>query len=1591
MSDFETDMEPKTNEDQGLDDCRSPTGTIRRVPSLETSASPLTDRSGEGKLERGDDVCEIESDGTQEGNDTKGQGKPSYSHVVKSGTTPGNAEGDSNLGLLPPSTPVRSNPYQQQLHSQQQYLTAPPSVNLARTSRSASRTKPAPPFTPGVASRQVSYADRGAKASRSLSRVRRTDGMMGDAMGALQREGDVYSDEEYDAEPRRRFLQQSTPQRPDLRKAATTAALSRRERRNEDDDDDDDDRTLGQDDEVLIRDRGEDLIRKRMRERKKAKRLASTSANNAAREVRARDFANYPATQPQTPYLASNDGYNDQSFFGGSLSSVPPTPRMNANDKRAGSVGRATSTSRNRIGGPIGTSASTPGLGNLPTDPASYNYFPTYSSKGDTTAFSAGSRPGPLRQQQQQPPQQPSSYEEDAVEEISTPTALEATVPANAVESTVGNPASSSVSAVDWDFLGPSGRENAPRQSRQPYNTSSLASRGQSRAPSVVSDVISDVVRQAEERSSARGGDSRRMSEDGEDDEDEGIEDGDDIGEDDEGESGDEDDEDEDEEGVTMRDRQDAINIEHPFGLPIWKPALYKKSRSVTRNAEKALHSIPSAAAERHLLPGNILWTLVFGWWLALLCFILAILVFAIEFVTSGGRIRARVSGEMAYANTIAGLGWYLGWPFGKYVEGKGVFVPPHDEEEGSEGDAEESDSDRTQNQQIGPSADVQRQEQGLRTPEPSSSRPKSNESAKPTVSASPSATVLSPASERQQLLPKATRPAHAQAHGVTFGGVNNGQARESLYGAINTTGSKAPEGSFRHKRGTILSRLIGGAAYWIAFCGVIAPVLGIICLLCWGGVITIPMAKLTWKLLKLMALRPLEIKFRSAPKVIEVVNTTGPSSSDNDRAGQDLANGNAASSGSPNGHPVLRPARLKAGQLAPTAGPDSTVLLCTYRAIGFGLYKYTVGGVNIIFVNLLPLVFFTIFDGFVLLPAVERAEHRGERINPVLAFIASQALIFILSLASVIPLSYFIGMAVASISAQSSIGMGAVINATFGSIIEIILYGIALTQGKGKLVEGSIVGSILAGVLLMPGLSMVSGAFKRKEQRFNAKSAGVTSTMLIMAIIGTLTPTLFYQTYGSFELKCDGCPDTPPIVVHDEFSLDILEGQSQPWHCERCFYVHPDPAHDVFYQEQVKGLMYICASILVLAYLIGLWFSLRTHASQIWQNPQQLMKLDEVPAGAMHPAHRTTVYQRLTPQAVMQQLLPTVKPLDQTPASAPAITRRNARSEVQPFRSPGRRSRQPSYAGRLDYGQPVSKPQRTASLLSSVSQTPLLNATPRMSSQGAQQHRPNNNELSDLQLPPHIEGEAFNTEEFTRAVAVATVNALKSHENAVAREWRQAKAAALPPIDGIAPPATAASGEQEGGHGGHEGPSWSRTVSTCVLLGCTVLYAIIAEILVDVVDVVLQGSGIDEKFLGVSLFALVPNTTEFMNAISFALGGNIALSMEIGSAYALQVCLLQIPAMVAFSAFYDPGKMGQMVDTFTLIFPRWDVISIILSIFLLTYTYIEARSNYHRGSMLVLSYIVLAAGFYFAPGGGAVGNGDPSLLAFLVRSVKNA
>lgn len=170
---------------------------------------------------------------------------------------------------------------------------------------------------------------------------------------------------------------------------------------------------------------------------------------------------------------------------------------------------------------------------------------------------------------------------------------------------------------------------------------------------------------------------------------------------------------------------------------------------------------------------------------------------------------------------------------------------------------------------------------------------------------------------------------------------------------------------------------------------------------------------------------------------------------------------------------------------------------------------------------------------------------------------------------------------------------------------------------------------------------------------------------------------------------------------------------------------------------------------------------------------------------------------------------------------------------------------------------------------------------------------------------------------------------------------------------------------ESEDLSGSHDSPNWSTTKSALILLGCTILYSLLAEILIGSVDGFLSSFPISEKFLGLTLFAIAPTVTEFYNAVSFAMSGNIALSLEIGSAYVIQVTLLQIPVLVGFSAFWFRSHPG---TGFTLIFPPWDIACIFFSVFLLSYIYIEGKSNYFKGVILLLTYCLLMISFLFVP-----------------------
>ncbi|XP_026182869.1 cation/H+ exchanger protein 1 [Mastacembelus armatus] len=250
----------------------------------------------------------------------------------------------------------------------------------------------------------------------------------------------------------------------------------------------------------------------------------------------------------------------------------------------------------------------------------------------------------------------------------------------------------------------------------------------------------------------------------------------------------------------------------------------------------------------------------------------------------------------------------------------------------------------------------------------------------------------------------------------------------------------------------------------------------------------------------------------------------------------------------------------------------QTRVILYCYQASNVYYYKYSVQGINIFGLNLLPLVLTTLIIGYT------DEEHKY----------FSAEIKFATAITSIIPLSYYIGMGIASISAQSNFALGAVVNATFGSITELTFYITALLQGHRaankcyeEIVKAALTGTLLGCILFIPGLCMIIGGIKHREQQFNSRSAGVSSALLFISIGGVFAPTIFSKAFGN--LVCESCNN-------------FADNASLPFICKRCHYdmSRADP-HLIL--THIEPLVYTISVLLPAAYVIGLIFTLKTHS----------------------------------------------------------------------------------------------------------------------------------------------------------------------------------------------------------------------------------------------------------------------------------------------------------------------------------------------------------------------------------------------------------
>ena len=120
---------------------------------------------------------------------------------------------------------------------------------------------------------------------------------------------------------------------------------------------------------------------------------------------------------------------------------------------------------------------------------------------------------------------------------------------------------------------------------------------------------------------------------------------------------------------------------------------------------------------------------------------------------------------------------------------------------------------------------------------------------------------------------------------------------------------------------------------------------------------------------------------------------------------------------------------------------------------------------------------------------------------------------LFFFSLVALCPLAERLGYLTEQIALFTNATLGGLLNATFGNLTEMIVAIIAIKENKLRLVQLSLLGSILSNLLLVLGCGFFFGGLKFKIQTFNRDSVGPNSGLLLLGVTTMLLPAMLHAT----------------------------------------------------------------------------------------------------------------------------------------------------------------------------------------------------------------------------------------------------------------------------------------------------------------------------------------------------------------------------------------------------------------------------------------------------------------------------------------------
>lgn len=171
----------------------------------------------------------------------------------------------------------------------------------------------------------------------------------------------------------------------------------------------------------------------------------------------------------------------------------------------------------------------------------------------------------------------------------------------------------------------------------------------------------------------------------------------------------------------------------------------------------------------------------------------------------------------------------------------------------------------------------------------------------------------------------------------------------------------------------------------------------------------------------------------------------------------------------------------------------------------------------------------------------------------------------FILNFFAIIPLAAILAFATEELAEKVGSTVGGLLNATFGNAVELIVSLIALREGQIRIVQASMLGSLLSNLLLVLGFCFLAGGYNRVQQTFNQTAAQTMSSLLAISCASLLIPAAFKATL--------------PDMGEDEWIIE----------------------------NKILGLSRGTSIILLVIYILFLFFQLHTHHDIFEQQQEEI------------------------------------------------------------------------------------------------------------------------------------------------------------------------------------------------------------------------------------------------------------------------------------------------------------------------------------------------------------------------------------------------